>query len=68
MAKVLRGEENRYYGKFEQYGKPLMLGLTPDVDASLKTYREKLKAAGVEKLLAYVQTEAGKYFDEKGIK
>ncbi|KGE20874.1 extracellular solute-binding protein [Paenibacillus wynnii] len=52
---------------FEQYGKPLMLGLTPDIDASLKTYREKLKAAGVEKLLAYVQAESGKYFDEKGI-
>ncbi|WP_379134578.1 extracellular solute-binding protein [Paenibacillus sp. sgz500958] len=53
---------------FEQYGKPLMLGLTADVDGSLKTYREKLKAAGVEKLLAYVQGEANKYFDEKGIK
>ncbi|MFE4713412.1 MULTISPECIES: extracellular solute-binding protein [unclassified Paenibacillus] len=52
---------------FEQYGKPLMLGLTADVDASLKVYRDKLKAAGVEKLLAYVQGEANKYFDEKGI-
>jgi ABC-type glycerol-3-phosphate transport system substrate-binding protein len=52
---------------FEQYGKPLMLGLTSDVDSALKTYRDKLKAAGVEKLLAYVQEEANKYFDEKGI-
>ncbi|MFF2092814.1 extracellular solute-binding protein [Paenibacillus sp. NPDC058174] len=52
---------------FEQYGKPLMLGLTNDVDTSLKTYRDKLKAAGVEKVLAYVQGEANKYFDEKGI-
>lgn len=52
---------------FEQYGKPLMLGLTSDVDASLKTYREKLKTAGVDKLLEYIQEEANKYFDERGI-
>lgn len=53
---------------FEQYGKPLMLGLTSDVDASLQTYRDKLKTAGVDKLLAYIQEEANKSFDERGIK
>ncbi|TYP73968.1 extracellular solute-binding protein [Paenibacillus methanolicus] len=52
---------------FEQYGKPLMLGLTSNVDASLMTYRDKLKAAGIEKVLEYVKTEANKYYDEKGI-
>ncbi|CAH1055503.1 extracellular solute-binding protein [Paenibacillus pseudetheri] len=53
---------------FEQYGKPLMLGLIPDVDAALKTYRDKLKSAGIEKLLTYVKEQSNQFFDEKGIK
>lgn len=53
---------------YEQYGKPLMLGLVEDVDASLKTYRDKLKAAGIDKLLEYVKKEAEAFYAEKGIK
>ncbi|QHT62318.1 extracellular solute-binding protein [Paenibacillus lycopersici] len=51
----------------DQYGKPLMLGLVKDVDQSLKTYQDKLKAAGVDKLADYIKQEATAYFDEKGI-
>ncbi|MDB5053553.1 MAG: transporter substrate-binding protein [Bacilli bacterium] len=52
----------------EQYGRPLMMGLVKDVDASIKTYQEKLKAAGIDKLMDYVKKESIAYFDEKGIK
>jgi len=52
---------------FEQYGRPLMLGLVKDVDQALKKYREQLTKAGVEQLQDYAKTEAYKYFDEKGI-
>ncbi|MFD0693219.1 extracellular solute-binding protein [Paenibacillus sp. GCM10027628] len=52
----------------EQYGKPLMMGLVKDVDASIKDYQAKLKAAGIDKLTEYVKKEANAYFDEKGIK
>ncbi|WP_123041632.1 extracellular solute-binding protein [Cohnella candidum] len=52
---------------FEQYGKPLMLGLVKDVDKSIATFRDKLTKAGYEKVLEYTKTEANKYFDEKGI-
>jgi putative aldouronate transport system substrate-binding protein len=52
----------------EQYGRPLMMGLVKDVDASIKTYQDKLKAAGVDKLMDYIKKEANAYFDEKGIK
>lgn len=52
---------------FEQYGKPLMMGFVKDPDSALATYREQLKKAGIDDLITYVQTEAYKYFDEKGI-
>ncbi|MCL6459779.1 MAG: extracellular solute-binding protein [Gorillibacterium sp.] len=52
---------------FEQYGKPLMMGLIPDTEKGLKTFRDKLKAAGVDELVEYVKKEAYIYFDEKGI-
>jgi putative aldouronate transport system substrate-binding protein len=52
----------------DQYGKPLMMGLVPDVDAALKTYRDKLKAAGVDKVAEYVKQQAEASFNEKGIK
>lgn len=52
---------------FQQYGQPLMMGLVADPDKALATYREKLKKAGVDELLAYVQKQANAYFDEKGI-
>ncbi|MGN7453975.1 extracellular solute-binding protein [Paenibacillus pasadenensis] len=51
----------------QQYGMPLMMGLVPDVDKALETYRKQLKAAGVDQVLAYVQEQANAYFDEKGI-
>lgn len=50
---------------FEQYGKPLMLGLIPDVDAALKTYRDKLKSAGIEKLLTYVKEQSNQFLTKK---
>ncbi|MFC5651293.1 extracellular solute-binding protein [Paenibacillus solisilvae] len=53
---------------FEQYGKPLMMGLVPDVDKALANFREQLTKAGVDKVVDYVKTEAIKYDDEKGIK
>lgn len=53
---------------YEQYGKPLMLGLVEDVDGSLKTYRDKLKAAGIDKLMDYIKKEAEAFYTEKGIK
>jgi putative aldouronate transport system substrate-binding protein len=52
---------------FEQYGKPLMLGLVKDVDKSLATFRAQLTKAGIDKVLDYTKTEAKKYFDEQGI-
>ena len=52
---------------FKQYGQPLMMGLVPDVDKALETYRSKLKAAGADKILDYVKEQANAYFDEKGI-
>lgn len=52
----------------DQYGKPLMMGLVPNVDEAIKTYRDKLKAAGIDKVLEYVKQQANAYYDEKGIK
>ncbi|MBB6673552.1 extracellular solute-binding protein [Cohnella nanjingensis] len=52
---------------FEQYGKPLMMGLVKDPDKSLATFRDQLKKAGVDKIVDYIKTEASKYYDEKGI-
>ncbi|XEC94238.1 extracellular solute-binding protein [Paenibacillus tarimensis] len=51
----------------QQYGMPLMMGLVPDVDKALETYRKQLEAAGVNDLLEYVKEQAYAYFDEKGI-
>lgn len=52
----------------KQYGGPLFLGLVPDVDKALQTYRDKLKQAGVEKLADYVKKQSYAYYDAKGIK
>lgn len=52
---------------FQQYGQPLMLGLVPDTDKALQVFRDKLKEAGVDDLVAYVKKEAYVYFDEKDI-
>lgn len=52
----------------EQYGKPLLSGLVKDVDEALQNYRDKLKAAGIEKVHQYISAEVGKQMDELGVK
>lgn len=52
---------------YQQYGQPLMMGLVPDVDKAIENYRNKLKAAGVDAVLDYVQKEVNAYCDEKDI-
>jgi putative aldouronate transport system substrate-binding protein len=47
---------------------PLMMGLVPDVDKALATYRKQLEAAGINDILDYVKKQAYAYYDEKGIK
>ncbi|MBB3130170.1 putative aldouronate transport system substrate-binding protein [Paenibacillus rhizosphaerae] len=53
---------------YQQFGMPLMMGLVPDVDKALENYRSKLKAAGVDDVLKYVQEQVNAYADEKGLK
>lgn len=52
----------------KQYEGQLRAGLVKDVDETLKTYLEKLKQAGIDKVADYVKKQATSYFDEKGIK
>jgi putative aldouronate transport system substrate-binding protein len=52
----------------QQYGMPLMMGLVPDVDKAIATYRKQLEAAGVNEVLKYVQEQANASFDAQGIK
>jgi putative aldouronate transport system substrate-binding protein len=52
---------------YKQYGQPLMMGLVPDVDKALDTYRKKLQAAGIDKLVAYVKEQAEAYYKERNI-
>lgn len=52
----------------KQYDGQLRAGLVKDVDETLKTYQEKLKQAGVDKVADYIKKQANAYFDEKGIK
>jgi putative aldouronate transport system substrate-binding protein len=52
---------------YKQYGQPLMMGLVPDVDKALETYRKKLEAAGIDKLVAYVKDQAEAYYTERNI-
>jgi len=51
----------------QQYGMPIMMGLVPDVDKAIETYRKQLEAAGVNDVLEYVKEQAYAYYDEKGI-
>ncbi|WP_040952261.1 extracellular solute-binding protein [Gorillibacterium massiliense] len=53
---------------YEQYGRPLMMGLVPNVDKALETYQNKLKSAGIDALMKYVQEQVNAYCDAKGIK
>lgn len=41
-----------------QYGLPLDLGMVADVNKGIETYKQKLKAAGIDKVLAEVQAQA----------
>ncbi|TFE28600.1 extracellular solute-binding protein [Cohnella luojiensis] len=52
---------------FKQYGQPLMMGLVPDVDKALETYRKKLEGAGIDKVVAYVKEQAEAYYTERNI-
>jgi putative aldouronate transport system substrate-binding protein len=52
---------------YKQYGQPLMMGLVPDVDKALETYRNKLQAAGIDKVVAYVKEQAEAYYKERNI-
>jgi putative aldouronate transport system substrate-binding protein len=53
---------------YKQYGQPLLMGLVPDVDKALATYRDKLQAAGIDKLVEYVKAQAEMYYTEREIK
>ncbi|WP_028559385.1 extracellular solute-binding protein [Paenibacillus pinihumi] len=53
---------------YQQFGQPLMMGLVPDVDKAIENYRSRLKAAGVDAVLEYVQKEVNTYADARGLK
>ncbi len=42
---------------WEQYAKPIQLGMVPDVDAALVTLKEKLAVANNEKVMAEIQSQ-----------
>jgi putative aldouronate transport system substrate-binding protein len=44
-----------------QYGLPINLGIMPDVDKAVTTYNQKLKDAGMEKVLKEVQDQVNTY-------
>jgi putative aldouronate transport system substrate-binding protein len=44
-----------------QYGLPINLGMLPDVDKAVETYKQKLKEAGIDKVLTEVQKQADDY-------
>lgn len=48
----------------QQYGTPINVGLVDDVDAAIAEYRQKLKEAGIEKLVEYVQENVTAYFEK----
>ncbi|BBI35101.1 extracellular solute-binding protein [Cohnella abietis] len=52
---------------YKQYGQPLMMGLVPDVDKALETYRKKLESAGIEKLVDYIKGQAEIFYAERKI-
>ncbi|RXZ79107.1 extracellular solute-binding protein [Paenibacillaceae bacterium] len=52
---------------YQQFGQPLMMGLVPDVDKAIENYRKRLKSAGVDDVLDYVQKEVNAYADDKGL-
>ncbi|MGH4050314.1 MAG: DUF3502 domain-containing protein [Clostridium sp.] len=48
-----------------QYGLPIQLGLVTDADKAVETYKEKLKNAGLEKLMKEAQTQASAFVKAK---
>ncbi|MZQ84905.1 extracellular solute-binding protein [Paenibacillus sp. 5J-6] len=52
----------------KQYLWPLQLGLVADLDAGMKTFMEKAKQAGLEKVQAEYKKQWLQYVNEKGIK
>ncbi|MFD0693518.1 extracellular solute-binding protein [Paenibacillus sp. GCM10027628] len=52
----------------KQYLYPLEAGLVADVDGGLKTFMEKAKAAGLDKIQAEYTKQWLKYLDDQGVK
>ena len=48
----------------QQYGTPINVGLVDDVDAAIEEYRQKLKDAGIDKLVDYVQQTVTAYCEK----
>ncbi len=51
-----------------KYEGALIMGLVPDPDKTLKEYREKLKAAGLDKYVTEIKKQVDQYFTEVGVK
>lgn len=51
-----------------KYEGPLILGLLPDPEKTLNEYRDKLKAAGLDKYVEEVKKQVNQYFSEVGVK
>ncbi len=51
-----------------KYETPLALGLVPDPEKTLNEYRDKLKAAGIDKFTEEVKKQVAQYFEEVGVK
>ncbi len=52
----------------QQYGYPINIGIVEDVDAAIKEYRNQLKAAGIDVLLAEVTSQMEAYYLKNSIK
>ena len=52
---------------WQQYWWPLELGYTNDIDASLAEYEQRMKDAGIEKVLTEIQKQMDAYCESHGI-
>lgn len=57
----VKNEVTQVSNVINEYGLPLELGMVKDVDAGYKQYREKLKQAGYDTILAECQKQATAY-------
>ena len=48
-----------------QYGVPLLLGKVEDVEAKVAEYRDMLKMAGIDTVIAEVEAQLAAYFATK---